>query len=70
MISVLGEDVANVVRVIQAVRLPRRQEGMPAVVKIAFENDEQKIKVLRAKYRLKAFSRVYLRSSKTHAERL
>ena len=70
------DEMLNVIqtpnRVVQLKRLPGRH-GKPGLVKVAFESKESKIQVLRAKGNLKntqKYSRVWLRSSKTHAERL
>ena len=54
-------------------RCPGRSTGKPLLLKIAFENVEQKDEVLRAKVNLKRsrdFKNVYLRRSKNHTERI
>ena len=69
----LGEEVSRYVNVIDACRFSERRRGKPRLMKIAYETVEQKIKVLRAKMALKGhpvFDRVYIRSSKSHTERL
>ena len=58
--------------VVRSKRLTSRN-GYPGLVKMEFRNLEDKKRVLRAKRSLKqvaGFERVYLRSSKTHVERL
>lgn len=58
--------------VVQVKRLEGRN-GKPGLVKVAFNSKESKIEVLRAKSKLKTtqrYKRVWMRSSKTHAERL
>ena len=69
----LGEDITRNVNVSDACRFSERRRGKPRLMKIAYETVEQKIKVLRAKMALRGHSiydRVYLRSSKSHTERL
>lgn len=61
-------------RVVNAMRTPRRGEK-PGVVKIELEDEDIKIQLLRKKPILKQdpsrqFNKVYIRSSKSHAERL
>ena len=59
--------------VTDACRFSERRRGKPRLMKVAFETVDQKVKVLRAKMALKGhpiFDRVYLRSSKSHTERL
>lgn len=54
-------------------RLPQRDQNKPPLVKIALENREQKVNVLKMKKNLKEnadFRHVWIRSSQTHAERL
>ena len=73
LLNALGEDVSNSITVIDAQRLPERNRGKPRLMKIAFESVEQKIKVLRANTSLRGngtYGRVYIRSSKSHVERL
>ena len=59
--------------VTDACRFSERRRGKPRLMKVAFETIDQKVQVLRAKMALKGhpiFDRVYLRSSKSHTERL
>ena len=73
LLNVLGEEVSNSITVIDAQRLPERNRGKPRLMKIAFESVEQKIKVLSTKTSLRGngtYGRVYIRSSKSHVERL
>lgn len=63
-------DSANV---LAAVRLRSRVNDKPGLVKISFQSVEQKIEVLRKKRDLMAtpaYKSVFLRSSKSHTERL
>lgn len=56
-----------------AARLKNRKINKPGLVKISFARIDQKIRVLRAKRKLAEISgyrSVFLRSSKTHTERL
>ena len=62
----------NDVTVKRAKRLPSRN-GQPGLVKVQFENLDDKKSVLRAKQKTRereGYRNVYLRSSKTHVERL
>ena len=73
LISALGDDVSRRTNITDVRRCSDRNTGKPPLLKIAFENVEQKIDVLRAKKNLKAsrdFKNVYLRSSKNHTERI
>jgi hypothetical protein len=68
ILQVLGCDVT----VVACKRLNGR-EGKPGIVKISFESLDQKLRVLRAKQKLRqhrTLHGIYLRSSQTHAERL
>ena len=71
VMGVIGPDIPNPVKVVKYARLPSRNEH-PGLVKIAFENLEQKILVLKHKQMLKdtRFSKVWMWGSKTHTERL
>ena len=49
----------------------RAREPCPGVVKVAFDNVEDKVAVLRCKQRLKTntqFKKVYLRAAKSHTD--
>ena len=73
LISALGEEVSRHAKITDVKRCPDRATGKPPLLKIAFENVEQKVQVLRAKESLKRthdFKNVYLRSSKNHTERI
>ena len=73
LISALGEDILRRSRITDVKRCPDRGTGKPPLLKIALETVEQKVDVLRAKESLKntrEFKNVYLRSSKTHTERI
>ena len=73
IIRALGEDVSTDVVITNAKRLQPRYKGKPGLVKISFQNTEQKIKVLRNKHTLKdsdTYKRVIIKSDKTYAERL
>ena len=73
LISALGEEVSRHATNTDVKRCPDRATGKPPLLKIAFENVEQKVQVLRAKENLKRthdFKNVYLRSSKNHTERI
>ena len=59
--------------VVAALRLKSRLNGKPGLVKISFQSTEEKIEVLRRKRDLRevdVYKSVFLRSSKSHAERL
>ena len=73
LITALGQAVSSSVEVTGAVRLTARYTNRPGIVKISFRTLAEKISVLRNKMTLKdsgTYSRVYLKSSKSHAERL
>ena len=73
LIRELGEEVSDRVTITGARRLPAKYRNKPGVVKISFRNLDEKILVLRNKRKLaesQAFKRVFLKSSKSHAERL
>ena len=73
IVGSLGQDVADDVRITGACRLKSNVRDKPGIFKIAFRNLEDKKKVLRSKVKLKdhaEFKNVFLRSSKTHTERL
>ena len=73
MFRKLGDEIMEKVSVSQSVRLISRQPAASGIVKVAMETVGQKKKILRAKYRLNdtvEYQRVYIRSSKTHTERL
>ena len=62
------------VEVVNAMRTPTRN-GRPGILKIELKDEQTKIELLRKKSTLKddvtrEFNNVYIRSSKTHAERL
>ena len=73
IIRALGDDVSSNVVITGAQRFRTRFEGRHGLVKISFENVDQKIKVLRKKQVLKdtdTYKRVILKSDRTYAERL
>ena len=73
LISALGEEVSFNVSVIAASRLPSRYHNKPGLVKISLADNDQKVLVLRNKYKLKnhrSYKRVYIQSAKSHVERL
>lgn len=73
LISALGDDVSRRSHVTDVKRCPNRNTGKPPLFKIAFETVEQKVDILRAKKNLKnsrEFKNIYLRSSKSHTERI
>ncbi|CAC5412945.1 unnamed protein product [Mytilus coruscus] len=72
LISALGDEVTQNVRVTGAVRLPTRSTNRPGIVKI-FRNTHEKVQVLRNKMKLKdnaVYNKVYIKSSKSRIERL
>ena len=72
LILALGTDVHETVEVVQVKRLQGR-DGKPGLVKVALDSLASKVKVLRAKNKLKdsvKFSKVWMRTSKTHGERV
>lgn len=73
MIDSLGDNVKSHVTITGAVRFRTRYIGRPGPVKISFRNVDEKILVLRNKMSLKDnnnYKNVYIRSCKSHAERL
>jgi hypothetical protein len=61
------------INIVNCTRLNSKISGRPGLVKIEFDSVDQKIEVLKNKKKLSeytAFKRVFLRSSKTHLERL
>jgi hypothetical protein len=69
----MGAGVSNNVLVTGATRLPTRFTNRPALVKIAFQNLDEKILVLRNKMVLKdleAYTNIYLKSCMSRVERL
>lgn len=76
ILSVAKELVAHLddsAQVVAAARLKNRKIDKPGLVKISFARVDQKIRVLRAKRKLGEISdyrSVFLRSSKSHTERL
>ena len=73
LIRVLGEEVSDSITITGARRLPAKYRNKPGLVKISVRNLDEKILVLRSKRKLaesQAFKRVFLKSSKSHAERL
>ena len=73
LIHALGEEVSDRVTITGVRRLPAKYRNKPGLVKISFRNLDEKILVLRNKRKLmdsQNFKRVFLKSSKSHAERL
>jgi hypothetical protein len=73
VIHELGEDIVQKVKVVNAIRYRRRFNGKPGFVKIILRNKEEKVLILRNKMKLKnseTHSEVYIKSCKSHAERL
>ena len=73
LISALGEDVSSNARVVAASRLQSRFQNKPGLVKISLADVEQKILVVRNKFKLKnhrVFKRVFIQSAKSNVERL
>ena len=73
LIDALGHEVKTQVRIMKVVRFRARIQDKPGPVKITFRNVQEKIKVLRSKMCLKdlqQYSDVYVKSCKSHAERL
>ena len=71
MIETLGESVSDVT-VSQVKRLQSRN-NKPGLVKVALDSKDSKIRVLKAKAKLKnteMYKKVWMRSSKSHTERL
>ena len=72
ILKILSPEIEENINVVQVKRIPSRNQK-PGLVKVAMDSKASKIAVLRAKSLLKdseKYSKVYLRSSKTHAERL
>ena len=67
-----GQDFSSCVTVVRAIRLNNRNPRNPALLKFAVQNLEQKKDILRSKGNLKQspLRKVFLRSSKSHVERL
>ena len=73
LIAALGCSVSDNVTVTAAARLPSRIPNKPGYVKISFQSLDEKVSVLRNKMKLKdseQYSQIFLKSSKSHAERL
>jgi hypothetical protein len=73
LISALGDDVSLNVLITSVSRLPTRYVNRPPLVKISFQNVDEKILVLRHKMALKDIDRykeVYIKSYKSRIERL
>lgn len=73
ILQALGDQVSNNVLVTAVKRLPSRIPNRPGLVKISLQNIDEKVLILRNKWKLKDsenFKRVFLKSSKSHAERL
>ena len=72
LVSALGEHVSSV-KVISAHRLESRNHQKPGLLKIAFRSLDEKKCVLKSKWNLKdspGYAKVFLRSSKSHMERI
>lgn len=73
VIDALGGNVSASVHITGVTRMKNYSDNRPPLVKISFQNVNEKILVLRNKMKLKddsQFKNVYLKSSKSHAERL
>ncbi|CAG2219113.1 unnamed protein product [Mytilus edulis] len=73
MILALGDSAADSVRISAAARLPSRFNDKPGIVKISFQNTEEKVNVLRNKMKLRQtekYKNVFIKSSKSRVERL
>ena len=73
LVKAFGNDMFDITNITDAKRCNERNRGTPPVLKIAFENVEQKVNVLRAKQELKQsqhYKNVYMRESKTRTERM
>lgn len=73
IIQALGEDVSSNVLITGAKRSPAHFENRPPWMKISFQNLQEKVLVLRNKMTLRdshEYKEVYLKSCKSHAERL
>ena len=68
-----GQRISESVSVTGAARLPSRIPNKPGYVKVSFRTCDEKVLVLRNKMVLKDiddYSNVFIKSSKSHAERL
>ena len=73
LIMALGEDVSRSVTITGVKRFAPKYRNKPGLVKISFQSLDQKILVLRNKMKLRditEYKRVFLKSCKTHTERL
>ncbi|CAC5360994.1 unnamed protein product [Mytilus coruscus] len=73
MILALGDSVADSVRISAATRLPSRFNDKPGIVKISFQNTDEKVNVLRNKMKLRQtekYKNVFIKSSKSRERRL
>ena len=73
LVAALGEEVTSAVQVTGATRLRAKLQGRSGPVKISFRSLNEKVRVLRKKTVLKdsdMYKDVYIKSSKSHAERL
>lgn len=73
IINSIGEDISNNVKIVAAARLRKRFRDKPALIKVSFENSDQKVLVLRNKYKLKEvdeYKRVFIQGAKSRMERL
>lgn len=73
LLDALGTEVSQNVIVTGVTRLRNRFDSRPPLIKISFQNTHEKVVVLRNKMKLKNnehYKDVYLKSSKSHAERL
>ena len=73
LIATPGRSVFNSLTVTTAARFPSRNLNKPGYVKISCQSLDEKVFVLRNKIKLKdsaQYSQVFLKSSKSHAERL
>ena len=70
--ELIRDGIGSDIKVKNAKRTPFRENKPGAVVKIEFENKEDKINVLKQKKNLanSVYKKVFIRSSQTHAERL
>ncbi|VDI30742.1 Hypothetical predicted protein [Mytilus galloprovincialis] len=73
IISCLGENISSNVKVAATLRIKARFHNKPGLVKVSFQNAEQKIMTLRNKHKLKNsenHSRVFIQGAKSYIERL
>lgn len=73
LIMEMGLDISSNVQVVCATRLNNHNPSKPALLKLAVSNLDQKKTVLRGKVNLassRSFKNVFIRSSKSHAERI